>query len=267
MAGKSDRSMSRAVWALARRQHGVVTRRQLLKLGYSSRAIEHRVSTGRLHPIFRGVYAVGTPTTTRFGFLIAAVFACGEGAALSHESAAEVWGVRKRVNGAVQVVVPGANRRRHGGIVGHRRAGLRTTRRHGIPVTTITDTLIDLATTLSRDHLEAAVNEADKLDLITPEQLREALDHVPPRPGVRTLRRLLDVHTFVATTTWLERHLRPIARRAGITDLEGQVIVNGKKVDFFSAKLGVVIETDGGRHHRTPLQQTTDRKRDQVHLA
>jgi very-short-patch-repair endonuclease len=141
------------------------------------------------------------------------------------------------------------------------------TRRHGIPVTTITDTLIDLATILSCDHLEAAVNEADHRDLITPEQLRDALDQVPPRPGVRPLRRLIDIHTFVATTTWLERHFRPIARRAGITDLQGQVEVNGEKVDFFSPTLGVVIETDGGRFHRTPLQQTKDRRRDQLHLA
>src|SRR5215208_1794595 len=209
MGAQTLQTMRGGVWALAREQHDVISLWQLLALAFTRKAVRHRVEKGRLHPIFRGVYAVGTPNTTRFGFLIAAVLACGQGAALSHESAAELWGIRRREGGPVHVAVPGTSCRRHEGIVVHRRLGLVTTKRHGIPVTTIADTLIDLAASLSRDHLEAAINQADHLDLISPGQLGEALDQPSPRPGVRTLKRLIDIHTFVATTTWLERHFRP----------------------------------------------------------
>jgi very-short-patch-repair endonuclease len=266
MGDQIDQSMNARAWALAARQHDVIALWQLLAIGFTRKAVKHRVSRGRLHPIFRGVYAVGSPNTTRFGYLLAAVLACGEGAALSHESAGEVFGVRNRVGGPVHVVVPGA-KRRHNGVAVHRRTEVRKVQRHGIPVTTITDTLIDLATILSRDHLEAAVNEADKLDLITPARLRTELEHTRLRPGVRRLRRLIDIHTFVATRSWLERRLPPIARRAGIADLQSQALVNGERVDFYSPSLRIVIETDGGRFHRTPLQQTKDRRRDQLHLA
>ena len=74
------------VWALARRQHGVVTRRQLLELGFSREAINHRIERGRLHRVYDGVYAVGRRELTRHRRWMAAVLACGDGAALSHAS-------------------------------------------------------------------------------------------------------------------------------------------------------------------------------------
>src|ERR1044072_5892667 len=82
---------SRRAWELAGRQHGIVARRQLLALGFNSREIEHRIGRGRLHVVMRGVYAVGWPQMTRRRRWMAAVLACGEGAALSHRSAAALW--------------------------------------------------------------------------------------------------------------------------------------------------------------------------------
>jgi hypothetical protein len=71
----------------------VVARRQLLELGFSRSAIEHRLARGRLHLVMHGVYAVGWPALTRERRWMAAVLACGETAALSHRSAAACWGI------------------------------------------------------------------------------------------------------------------------------------------------------------------------------
>src|SRR5690349_5849655 len=94
---------SREIWALVRRQHGVIARRQLLARGVSADAIRHRVATGRLYRLRRGVYAVGRRDVTRHGELMAAVLACGQGAVLSHRSAAELWGILPRWPGPIHV--------------------------------------------------------------------------------------------------------------------------------------------------------------------
>jgi len=141
------------------------------------------------------------------------------------------------------------------------------TRHCGIPVTTPIFTLVDLATRLSREQLEAAVNEADRLDLTDPEELRTALDEIPRRPGIAFLRELLDRRTFTLTDSQLERHFLPLVRRAGLPPPLTGRHVNGFKVDFYWPDLGLVVETDGLRYHRTPAQQTRDRVRDQAHAA
>jgi very-short-patch-repair endonuclease len=258
------------VWALAENQHGVVARAQLLDLGFSSNWIHHRIAKGRLHQVQRGVYAVGRPGLTRYGSWMAAVLSCGPEAALSHVSAAELWELASRPGQRIEVSVPEHSTRRRPGIAVHRRAafgGTDLTRRHGIPVTTPTLTLIDLATCLNRDQLEAAINDADRLDLVDPETLRAAVDASVRRPGVAPLRKTLDRRTFTRTDTWLERRFLPIARRAGLPPPMTQQLVNGFRVDFYWPDLGLVVETDGLRHHRTPAQQARDRIRDQVHTA
>jgi very-short-patch-repair endonuclease len=257
-----------AVLELAARQHGVVTRAQLLGMGLSSRAIEHRVHRKRLHPVHRGVYAVGRPQLTRLGTLLAAVLSCGANAALSHGPAAEVYGIGRRRAGAIDVTVPHALRKRPG-IRLHRRMLPQAERvsRRGIPITSPVRTLVDLATCLDPDELEAAVNEADRLDLIDPERLRQALDALAGRHGVAALRELLDHRTFTLTDSHLERRFRPIAERAGLPPPHTQCRVNGFRVDFYWPDLGLVVETDGLRYHRTPAQQARDRLRDQAHIA
>jgi hypothetical protein len=114
-------SVQPQVWALVGRQHGVVSRPQLLALGYSREAIAHRLATGRLHVVWRGVYAVGRPQLTREGLFMGAVLACGDGAVLSHESAAELWGIRRSRAGPIEVSVPGGRNPRRNGIKTHRR--------------------------------------------------------------------------------------------------------------------------------------------------
>jgi very-short-patch-repair endonuclease len=126
--------------------------------------------------------------------------------------------------------------------------------------------LIDLGSRLSRGRLERAISEADRLDLVDPETLRQSLEGVR-RPGAAVLRKTLDSRSFVLTHSELERLFLPIASRAGLEDLLSQQIVNGLRVDFHSPELGLVIEVDGLRYHRTAAQQARDRRRDQVHLA
>src|SRR5258705_13201472 len=94
MGHKELRAPLPGLWSLTQKQHGVVARRQLLALGLTADAIKHRLKRGRLHPVFRGVYAVGRPELSRHGRWMAAVLSCGRRAALSHESAAALWGVR-----------------------------------------------------------------------------------------------------------------------------------------------------------------------------
>jgi very-short-patch-repair endonuclease len=264
-----DRSVRREVWALAERQHAVVSRQQLLALGFTGQSIKHRIAKGRLHPVWRGVYAVGRPQLTRRGRWMAAVLTCGTGAVVSHEDAGALWEIRLPSSRPVQVSVPSGVRRRRPGIVVHRRSGLKdlSTRLQGIPVTNIACTLVDLAPRLRRDELEAAINEADKRDLIDPDTLRPAIEEMPPVAGIATIRAILDRRTFALTDSELERRFLPIAREAGLGQPNTRCRVNGFVVDFFWPDLGLVVETDGLRYHRTHAQQARDRLRDQTHAA
>ena len=165
-------------WELCKAQHGVVARRQLLRLGLSERTIERRLASRRLHPVLlggrqlRGVYAVGRPDVTQRGRWMAAVLACGEQAVLSHASAAALMGILNRERGCIELSVPRGHSARSPGIRVHRPTCLPSKDLgtfDGIPVTSPIKTLIDLATFLSVPKLEAAVNAADKHDLVDPE--------------------------------------------------------------------------------------------------
>jgi very-short-patch-repair endonuclease len=271
MGGKNVQAAAKEVWALARRQHGVVTRAQLMHIGFTSSAIEHRLATGRLHPAASGVYVVGRPELTRHGRWMAAVLACGPKAVLSHGSAAALWEIGRERSGLTEVSLPSRVHRRRPAIVVHRRATLsesEMTTRQGISVTTPVCTLIDLASHLPPGRLEAAINEADKRGLSDPEAVRQALEGLDPRrPGVAALRRTLDRRTFRLTDSELERRFLKVVAEAGLSLPETGRQVDGFRVDFFWPDIGLVVETDGLRYHRTAAQQAKDRVRDQAHLA
>jgi very-short-patch-repair endonuclease len=257
-------------WQLARSQHWVISRNQLVDLGFTASAIRHRLRTGRLRPVFRAVYAVGRPELTQRGRWMAAVLRCGEGAALSHEAAGAHWGILRRPRNVIDISGPALVRAPNEPIAFHQRrlsAG-DVTRREGIPVTTPVCTLVDLATRLTPSREEAAVNEADSLGLIDPEALRRALDEMPARrPGAPALRTLIDQATFALTDSELERRFLRIVRQAGLPKPLTQQAVNGFRVDFYWPDLELIVETDSLRYHRTPAKQTRDRLRDQVHTA
>src|SRR5882672_5312487 len=156
MGTKKLQPWSGDVWELARKQHWVVTRAQLMELGLGSEAIRHRLRDGRLHRVMRGIYAVGRPAVDSRGRWMAAVLACGPPALLSHHSAAALLGIRPERPGPIEVVVPAHVARRRPGIRVHRRLGLASpTGLPGgpppsgtvddIPVTDPVCTLVDLA--------------------------------------------------------------------------------------------------------------------------
>jgi hypothetical protein len=268
MSGKIDRS--RAAWALAERQEGVISREQLLEAGFSRHAIAHRLRTGRLHPLWEGVYVVGRASTVPRSRWWGAVLACGPGSAISHGTAAAARRIRGLDDASIHVSVPADVVRRRPGIVVHRRSNLRPGEiEHdgGLPITAVATTLVDIAAGLSLAELERAVNDADKLDLLDPQALRAELQRMPPRPGRARLRKLLDRHTFVLTDSELERRFVPIALRAGLPSPATGALVEGFEVDFFWPELGLVVETDGLRYHRTSAAQARDRRRDQAHAA
>jgi very-short-patch-repair endonuclease len=248
-----------------------VSRAQLLAAGLSSRSIERRLANGRLHRVHAGVYVIGRPELSRLGRLMAAVLACGPGAALSHASAAELWGILARRPGPIDVSVPLPRCPRVPGVRVHRRralAGAATTVECSTPVTAVVRTLLDLAAAGTDESvLQHAINEADRLDLIDPEALRASLDQHGGEPGVARVRSLLDRSTITLTDSELERCFLPIARAAGLPPPLTQQRVNGFRVDFFWPELGLVVETDGLRYHRTPFRQARDRRRDQAHAA
>jgi very-short-patch-repair endonuclease len=255
------------LWRLARRQHGVVTRAQLLDRGFRPDAIKHRVATGRLHLLWRGVYAVGRPETSREGRWMAAVLSCGPDALLSHGAAAALWGLMPSTAG-IDVVVPEGVYRRRPGIRVHRRSGLVTEHRRtvaGIPVTDPVSTLVDLAAGAPDWRIERILNEADRLDLVDLEHLRATVDLLRPRHGIARLRRLLGARPL--TDSGLERRFLAIAQQAGLPAPETQASVNGYRVDFYWPHIGLVVETDGWRYHRTAGQQAADHRRDQAHTA
>lgn len=275
MGGSTRQAWAGDAWRLAERQHGVVTRGQLLALGMGSRSIEHRLSNGRLHPLMRGVYAVGRPDVGKRGWWMAAVLACGPKALLSHHSAAALLRIRRAQpedvrQADVHVVVATGSAKVRPGIRAHRRHDHEAPGRRevdGIPVTHPVATLVDLAAGIPDGQLEAAVNEADHLNLVDPERLRAAIDALPRWPGVTRLRGLLDGPTITLTATELERLFLPLAIAAGLPAPQTQTRLDGYRVDFYWPELGIVVEADSLRYHRTAFKQARDKRRDNAHAS
>lgn len=247
-----------------------MSRQQLLGLGYSRQAIEHRLASRRLHRVRTGVYAVGRPEVTPHGRWMAAALACGDGAVLSHSSAAALWRIGSEDRDVIELSIPSSSRRRRQDLRIHRRPSLRPrdlTTEYGIPVTTPVQTLVDMSLRLDRAGVERMINEADKYNLTNPPALRRALHARRGERGVARLRQILDRRTFRLTREELERRFLPLARRAGLPVPLTFQVVNGFEVDFHWPELRFVIETDGLRYHRTPAEQAHDRLRDQAHTA
>ncbi len=193
---------------------------------------------------------------------MAAVLTCGEGAALSHDTAAALWKIREQRRGPIHISVPSPRDPRRRGLQVHRRLKLRPTTKNGIPITGPSRTIMDLAPALTERQLERAIDEADKLDLVNPEGLQLAAAE-EGGVGARIVGKLLGKRTFILTDSELERLFIPIAERARVSAPETQVVLHGHRVDFFFREENLVVETDGLRYHRTPTQQKRDRVRDQ----
>jgi very-short-patch-repair endonuclease/predicted transcriptional regulator of viral defense system len=253
--------VERRLVRLAVRQHGVVARRQLEALGLGRGAIAARLRTGRLHRIHRGVYAVGLPTLTRNGALMAAVLACGEGAVLSHRSAAELWGLLGGAGRLIHVTVPGQAGRTRPGIAVHRNALAAgdVTTKDGIPVTRPGRTLVDLADVVPRRTLERAMDEAEYLRLDC-----TGLRPIRGRRGYGLLRAVLAEHSPGTTRTRskLEDAMVTLCDAHGLPRPEINASLDGYEVDCLWRAPRLIVEADGWAAHGTRSAFERDRARD-----
>jgi hypothetical protein len=254
-----------AMAELAGRQHGVVERAQLTEFGLSRHAVARLVERGRLHALHRGVYAVGHRKLTRCGAWMAAVLAAGEGAVLSHRSAAALWGIRETARRAIDVTVPRDVRRP--GLTVHRAQLPRdeVTTRDAIPVTTPARTLLDLAALLDEHKLARAAERAEALRLTSPTSLQELMDRYPRRPGTPNLKRLIDEHRIVPTTTAndLERRFLSFLDANELPrPLVNESLDPSKTPDFRWTNERLIVEVDGFETHGTRAAFERDRARD-----
>ncbi len=233
---------------LASRQRGHVTRGQLLSLGIAEGTIFNRVQSGRLHRVYPGIYAVGHPPIAPMDRAAAAVLACGEGALLSHFSAAALWGWTGEWREPFEVTVPGDRRPR--GIRAHRRPALTwrdRTRQLGIPVTSPARTVLDCAPRLSDDRLGRLIDDALRGPL-SRDALAELLERCPRQHGARRLRPFA-YERGAPTRSHFERRFRAFARRFALPRFEMNVLVGGREVDVFFRAEGLIIELDGYKFH------------------
>jgi predicted transcriptional regulator of viral defense system len=265
---RSTHPVDAAIAAIAARQHGVIARIQLLRLGLGRGAIELRVRRGRLHVIHRGVYAVRYARLTIHGRWMAAVLASGEETRLTFRSAGMLWGIRRTERGLIEVTSPHRGRGRPG-IQRHRAVLLpdEVTIHHGIPTTTVPTTLLDLASVLTPHQLARAVNEAEVQRLTDPLSLNALLERYPRRPGVPALRALLGQHIAV-TKSELEKRFREFLIQNGLPlpETNAHVEVEGVwyEVDCLWRAERVVVELDGRAIHDTKQAFETDRARDRI---
>jgi hypothetical protein len=257
--------LDRAIWRIADRQHGVVSRGQLSELGVERGALEHRITVGRLHPLYRGVYAAVSPRLlTRHGRWMAAVLACGPGAALSHLAAAALWGIRGGAR--VEITVPRGGRRRRDGIRLHW-ADLpadETTTHHGIPVTTISRTLFDLSAVVQRHELRSGFRQAEQLRLTDPLGVGTLIDRYPRKPGVPVLKAVYEEaqRGLGIIRSELEELFQNFLTGAGLPPPLTNVLIEGMEVDCAWPNARLIVELDGRATHDTLTAFETDRARD-----
>jgi very-short-patch-repair endonuclease len=266
MGCKRDQTL----WAHARKQHGVVARWQLVRLGFTRSAIEKALKAGRLHRTeWRGVYSVGRPGVSAHGRLMGAVLSCGDSAVLSHQSAGALWRISAYDGPEVFLSVPAVgSRKKRKGMTVHRRnlASRDLDRQYDIPVTSPTRTIIDLSAGRDRATAERLINRADARNLVRADTLRAELEHHRGERGVPLLLAVLDRDAFVVADSDLERLFVPLALRAGLPKPHSQRRLGRGRVDFWFPTLNLVVECDSLRYHRTKEQQAEDRARDHEHL-
>jgi very-short-patch-repair endonuclease len=247
-----------------------VERGQLLALGLSKDAIQHRVASGRLHPLHAGVYAVGHRLVSRQGRLMAAVLASGPEAVLSHYSAAMVWGLRGYSERASHVIVPRKStsskriRRHHSLLPADER-----TVEEGIPLTTVPRTILDLAATEPADTVENLLRESEFRQLSDRLSLPDLVARYPGKRGTRKVRVALDrlkEDPSGRRRTALEERFAPFLHlhRLPLPRFNDWIVLGDKRycLDCHWPNLRQIVELDGWDGHSTRTAFREDRARD-----
>ena len=255
--------------ALATGRHGLVTTAELAALGLSPGSVAHRVRQGRLVREHRGVYVVGSAPLSATGRRLAAVLACGPGAAAGHTAGAAALDLLPDRPGVIHVTVPpesGSNSRR--GIRVHRARPLASDEvvvADGVPVTSVARTLVDLGDVVTPQQLRRAFVRAEQLRVIDMEAVAASLSAAGRRRGARLLRELLAAYDprWAQTRSNLELAMLDVAQRFGLPEPEVNAWVLGRfLVDFLWRDAALIVETDGGEVHGTATAQRDDARRD-----
>jgi very-short-patch-repair endonuclease len=269
MAEKSAPHTSNVIPELAGRQFGVISAAQLYALGYSKDWVAARVAAGWLLRLHRSVYAVGHRRLSRKGHWMAAVLACGDGAVLSHYAAAALWSIRsEKPSSLIDVTLrTRAGRRRRRGLRIHRPRRLpadEISNHCGIPVTVPARTILDLASVIDTRALERTIDEADRLRLMSADDLFELLRRHLGHRGSRRLRGVLSRHRIGTTITRseLEERFLRLCRQRHLPQPEVNVPLLDYVVDFLWVESKLVVEVDGRASHGTSRAFQADRDRD-----
>jgi very-short-patch-repair endonuclease len=258
-SGTVEEIMARLAW----RAHGVVTRGELLREGVTRRQIERRVEKGLLIVEFPGVYRVGHRAPSREARYLAAVKACGDGAALSGRAAAHLYGLIQGHPPPPEVIA--RTKREIKGIITHRRsAGVQVGLWLGIPVIAVAHTLVDLAAVLTAYMLARACHEADVKYGIRPHQVHVVLR--PNAKGARDLKRVLTGEEKVMLSR-LERRFLMLLRRHGMPLPETNRKEGSKRVDCRWPEHRLTVELDSYTYHRTKHAWEQDRRREREAYA
>jgi putative AbiEi antitoxin of type IV toxin-antitoxin system len=240
--------------ALAAEQYGVVSFGQLAGLGYPRQTVKGMVKTGRLHPVCRGVFAVGYAGVSRHGQCLAAALSCGCGALLSHRSAAWLWGLTKRWQPIIEVTAA-SPRRTRSAIRIHSAEALTDADRawsEGVPVTAIPRTLLDFAAA-DPHYLGPALDNARRLGLLDLIAIDELISRSRGFRGVARLRTALEIHRPIAfTRSGLERRFLALVRRAGLPPPSTNLFVEGYELDAYWPDERFAVELDTYDYHGTP---------------
>jgi very-short-patch-repair endonuclease len=241
---------------LAEKQHGVVAWRQLIALGLTEGQIKSRVKDGQLVPLHRGVFALGHRRIGRYGGWLAAVLACGPKAVLSHGTAAQLWGIRGS-RGPIEVTRVSGHRRPHG-VRLHQTRSLpdeHVTLEAGIPVTTLERTFLDNAARLDAKQMEHDLVQADRSRRLRWPKLWLALtEHGRGRTGVKRLKRVAAQADprFADAVSMSEVDFLILCREEGLKMPQVNVLVGGKRVDFYWPKERLIVEADSYGFHGDP---------------
>jgi very-short-patch-repair endonuclease/predicted transcriptional regulator of viral defense system len=264
IVGAHVTKVDRAIAEIAARQHGVISRVQLLALGLSTSAIDYRLAIGRLHRIEREVYAVGHAHVTQPGRWLASVLTCGDAAVLSHRSAGAHLGIAPYDGRWIDVTA--RTRRRSRGRIKVHRARLEpedTTVEDNIPLTTVARTVLDLAAIVDLRRVERALERAEKLDLFDLREIERTCARATGHHGLRAISQALALYMpDTRTRSELERDFRDFCRDHDLTLPQVNVIVAGHEVDALWADAGLIVELDSWEHHRDRAAFERDRVRD-----
>jgi predicted transcriptional regulator of viral defense system len=255
-----------AVARVAAGQHGVVTLAQLRAAGLADGDIKYRVAGGRLHRVRRGVYAVGHACVSREGGFLAAALSIGEGAVVSHTSAALLWGVLDERPGPTHITVARQVRSRRGIRVHSVRRLPRgdTAKISGVPVTTLPRTLLDLADVAAERTLRRAVRQAAVQHQVDECALRDQLQRAQGRHGAPRLGALIADGPAPTRSELEDRTLdllrvHNFPRPAVNATLAG--LARRVEVDFLFAEHGLIVEADGARYHDNRIARQDDTAR------